>query len=126
MGGRAWLRLPAALEHAVGANARVSALLGGGASRRASAAQLADLAQRWLRDADARRAKTDEGAAWAVRNAAGAHFLDDLIESYWEVVREPCGEGLVGKRFPWSFEATCRGERWCRTPAKKIRPHWAQ
>lgn len=52
-----------------------------------------------------------------------------MIESYWEVVREPYGEGLVGKKFPWSFEATCRadgGERWCRTPAKKIRPHWAQ
>ena len=97
--------------------------------RDASAAQLADLAQRWLRDADARRAKTDEGAAWAVRNASPAQFLDDLIESYWEVVREPYGEGLVGKKFPWSFEATCRadgGERWCRTPAKKIRPHWAQ
>ena len=84
-------------------------------------------------------------------NASPAHWLDDLIESYWEVVGNhasnlavacefgtfsdrllvmtevPYGEGLVGKKFPWSFEASCRtegGERWCKPPRKTIRPHW--
>ena len=63
-----------------------------------------------MRETAARQKKTREGSEWARQNASPAHWLDDLLESYWEVVRIPYGEGLVGKKFPWSFIASCRSQ----------------
>eukprot|EP01046_Picozoa_sp_COSAG06_P042567 COSAG06_NODE_5441_length_3481_cov_2.764932_2_plen_103_part_00 len=76
--------------------------------RAATASELAKIAERWVRDTAARQKKTREGYEWARQNASPTHWLDDLLESYWEVVRIPYGEGLVGKKFPWSFIASCR------------------
>ena len=97
--------------------------------REAPAADLVGTVEKWFHDTATREEKTMEGARWAVQNASPEHYLDDLMESYWEVVKQPYGEGLVGKKFPWSFQASCRsdgGERWCKPPKKKIRPHWSK
>ena len=107
--------------------------------RTSSPSQLAQLVERWVQDTEARQVgrvstllpahttcgtteytsctfhyimqlKTLEGYNWATLNASPSHWLDDLVEDYWEVVRVPYGEGLVGKKFPWSFQASCRTE----------------
>jgi hypothetical protein len=57
-----------------------------------------------------------QGAAWAEKNTMPSSFLDDLLEAYHEVMVQPWGEGLVGKKFPWNWYASCRthgGEPWC-------------
>ena len=99
--------------------------------RNSSVAELLQQVKQWLVDTSGREEKTAAGSSWAALNASPAHYLDDLIESYWEVVAPPFGEGLVGKKFPWSFQASCRshgGEAWCAPPGgranKPIRPHW--
>ena len=57
-----------------------------------------------------------QGAVWAEKNTMPSNFLDDLLEAYHEVMVQPWGEGLVGKKFPWNWYASCRthgGEPWC-------------
>jgi|EP01043_Picozoa_sp_COSAG02_P013078 hypothetical protein len=44
-----------------------------------------------------------------------SNFMDDVLEAYHEVMVQPWGEGLVGKKFPWNWYASCRthgGEAW--------------
>jgi hypothetical protein len=44
-----------------------------------------------------------------------SNFMDDVMEAYHEVMVQPWGEGLVGKKFPWNWYASCRthgGEPW--------------
>lgn len=44
-----------------------------------------------------------------------SNFMDDVLEAYHEVMAQPWGEGLVGKKFPWNWYASCRthgGEAW--------------
>jgi hypothetical protein len=83
-----------------------------------------------------------------------SNFMDDVLEAYHEVMAQPWGEGLVGKKFPWNWYASCRthgGEAWydnllhnaalsilffairscltwsvrrCKRSKKTIRPHW--
>lgn len=45
-----------------------------------------------------------------------SNYLDDVLEAYHEVMVQPWGEGLVGKKFPWNWYCSCRthgGEQWC-------------
>ena len=68
------------------------------------------------------RKKADAGHRFWRMNLTPDAFLDAMMESYFEVVSPPYGEGLVGKKFPWAFSVTCRsdgGEEWCKAAKDK-------
>merc|ERR1711871_895019 len=96
-------------------------------SQEAGVPELRQTVEKWLSDSTVLSQKTTEGAAWAEKNAMPSNFLDDVLEAYHEVMAQPWGEGLVGKKFPWNWYASCRthgGEPWCKRSEKTIRPHW--
>ena len=107
----------------------------------ASADKIGSTISHWLSEATAvaRRNKRGEGKRWAEHNTVVRSYIEDTLESYWEVVEQPYGEGLVGFKFPYSWRTSCmpsplqiRGNvssrrivgRWCGTLSKKVVPHW--
>ena len=83
-----------------------------------------DLVKLWASSekAQARADKAAYGATFARMNLSPTAWLETLLESYYEVISPPYGEGLVGKKYPWAHTVTCRsdgGEEWCDGAKKK-------
>ena len=74
------------------------------------------LVRKWASSemASARARKIAAGLAWT--ELQRSTLLGTLVESYYEVLTPPVGEGLVGKKFTSPFVVGCRadgGEAWC-------------
>ena len=74
------------------------------------------LVRKWASSemASARARKSAAGLAWT--ELQRSTLLGTLVESYYEVLTPPFGEGLVGKKFTSPFVVGCRadgGEAWC-------------
>ena len=85
-----------------------------------------DLIKMWagVDKAQARADKAAYGAKFARMNLSPTAMLETLLESYYEVISPPYGEGLVGKKYPWAHTVTCRsdgGEEWCDGAKKKLK-----